>query len=50
MPAGTSYALGRFRGNGGDDFCGAVTGTDVVRLAALRPAAISIEHNRRVRP
>ena len=43
MPAGTSYALGRFRGSGGDDFCGVVIGTDVVPLAALHPTATSIE-------
>ncbi len=43
MPAGTSYALGRFRGSGGDDFCGVVIGTDVVPLAALHPTAASIE-------
>ena len=43
MPAGTSSALGRFRGSGGDDFCGAVIGTDVVPLAALHPTATSIE-------
>ena len=50
MPAGTSYALGRFRWNGGDDFCGAVIGTDVVPRAALHPTATSIERNRCVRP
>ena len=43
MPAGTSYALGRFRGSGGDDFTGVVIGTDVVPLAALHPTATSIE-------
>ena len=43
MPAGTSYALGRFRVSDGDDFCGVVIGTDVVPLAALHPTATSIE-------
>ena len=43
MPAGTSYALGRFRGSGGDDFCGALIGTDAVPLAALHPTATGIE-------
>ena len=43
MPAGTSYALGQFRGSGGDDFTGVVIGTDVVPLAALHPTATSIE-------
>lgn len=43
MPAGTSYALGRFRGSDGDDFCGVVIGADVVPLASLHPTATSIE-------
>jgi len=43
MPAGTPYALGRFRGSAGDDFCGVVIGPDVVPLAALHPAATGIE-------
>jgi len=42
MPAGTSYALGRFRGSDGADFCGVVIGPDVVPLAALHPTATSI--------
>jgi 2,4-didehydro-3-deoxy-L-rhamnonate hydrolase len=43
MPAGTPYALGRFRGRDGDDFCGAVIGPDVVPLATLCPTATDIE-------
>jgi hypothetical protein len=43
MPAGTPYALGRFRGSAGEDFCGVVIGPDVVPLAALHPAATGIE-------
>jgi 2,4-didehydro-3-deoxy-L-rhamnonate hydrolase len=43
MPAGTPYALGRFRGTGGDDFCGAVVGPDVIPLATLLPGASDIE-------
>jgi len=42
MPAGTPYALGRFRDSGGSEFCGAVIGTGVVPLATLPPAGTSI--------
>jgi hypothetical protein len=43
MPAGTPYALGRFRGTDGDDFCGAVVGPDVIPLATLLPGTTDIE-------
>jgi 2,4-diketo-3-deoxy-L-fuconate hydrolase len=39
MPAGTPYALGRFRTGSGDEFCGVVIGPDVVPLKVLLPAA-----------
>jgi 2,4-diketo-3-deoxy-L-fuconate hydrolase len=38
MPAGTPYALGRFRAGRGDEFCGVVIGPDVVPLKVLLPA------------
>jgi 2,4-didehydro-3-deoxy-L-rhamnonate hydrolase len=39
MPAGTPYALGRFRADSGEEFCGVVIGPDVVPLRYLLPAA-----------
>jgi 2,4-diketo-3-deoxy-L-fuconate hydrolase len=39
MPAGTPYALGRFRTGSGDEFSGVVIGPDVVPLGLLLPAA-----------
>jgi len=51
MPAGTSYALGRFRENGGDDFCGAVIG--YLRPGDVMESAITglgVQRNRCVRP
>ena len=38
MPAGTPYALGRFRTGSGDEFCGVVIGPQVVPLKVLLPA------------
>jgi 2,4-diketo-3-deoxy-L-fuconate hydrolase len=38
MPAGTPYALGRFRADSGAEFCGVVIGPDVVPLRFLLPA------------
>jgi 2,4-diketo-3-deoxy-L-fuconate hydrolase len=38
MPAGTPYALGRFRADSGDEFSGVVIGHDVVPLSFLLPA------------
>jgi 2,4-diketo-3-deoxy-L-fuconate hydrolase len=43
MPAGTPYALGRFRGTDGEGFCGAVVGPDVIPLATLLPGATDLE-------
>lgn len=39
MPAGTPYALGRFRADSGEEFSGVVIGPDVVPLTVLLPAA-----------
>jgi 2,4-diketo-3-deoxy-L-fuconate hydrolase len=39
MPAGTPYALGRFRADNGAEFCGVVIGPGVVPLRFLLPAA-----------
>jgi 2-keto-4-pentenoate hydratase/2-oxohepta-3-ene-1,7-dioic acid hydratase in catechol pathway len=38
MPAGTPYALGRFRADSGAEFSGVVIGADVVPLPLLLPA------------
>ena len=39
MPAGTPYALGRFRADNGEEFSGVVIGPDVVPLRSLLPAS-----------
>jgi 2-keto-4-pentenoate hydratase/2-oxohepta-3-ene-1,7-dioic acid hydratase in catechol pathway len=39
MPAGTPYALGRFRADSGEEFSGVVIGPDVVPLTFLLPRA-----------